>query len=253
MYGLLHSVFRDRSDGLLFKCFGLWHIAYILAFVLLFVFALLKLKGRDEAKKTSATKRFCDISFYIMLADFFFMPLAYGEIDVEKLPFHICTAMCVMSFLSYRVEKLKKYRINFATLGLISNFGYLLYPAGVMWHQTHPVSYRVIETLSFHGFMTVFGLLVLVFEADRNCIKRCYRDFVTVACMVAWALIGNCAYNGFYSGKEHFYNWFFVVRDPFYIIPESASRFVMPIFNILTFFLLEIVIYTVIYKAKREK
>ena len=105
---------------------------------------------------------------------------------------------------------------------------YLIYPAGVMWHAVHPVSYRVIQTLGFHGLISVACLLTLVF-GDLGT----WRQHLSVtAAMTAWAMLGNAVYNS----EARLYNWFFVVRDPFGILPAAVAPFVMPIFNILLFF-----------------
>ena len=144
-------------------------------------------------------------------------------------------------------------------LGFISNLVYLIYPAGVMWHAVHPISYRVIQTLIFHSVMTVYGFISLVYEIDRIDIKKCYRDLLVVIGMTAWAMIGNYTYNGVYDGADRFFNWFFVVRDPFYIIGESVSPFIMPIINIAIFFAVEMNIHLIIHyvkaiiKEKRKK
>ena len=193
-----------------------------------------------------------NISFGLYILDFFLMPLAYGEIDIEKLPFHICTAMCVACFLSNHIESLKPLRVHFALLGFISNLVYLIYPAGVMWHATHPISYRVVQTLIFHGIMSVYGLLTLVYDGKELSFKTCYRDLAIILGMTVWALVGNLLYNGDAGEYSHFFNWFFVIRDPFYILPANIAPFIMPFVNIGLFFGVEMLIYLIIKKTKRE-
>ena len=61
--------------------------------------------------------------------------------------------------------------------------------------------------------------------------------------MTLWALLGNYAYNGQSAGYDHFFNWFFVVRDPFYAIPARIAPLLMPFLNIALFFALEMVIH----------
>ena len=56
--------------------------------------------------------------------------------------------------------------------------------------------------------------------------------------------------HSFYS---HFFNWFFVVRDPFYAIPEAIAPFVMPFLNICVFLGVEIIIHIVILVIQRIK
>ena len=245
MYRFLNNLLSDKKGGEIFTLFGAWHFFYIALTIVTVVVVLLLLKNRGDNFKKSA-QIFIYIAFGLYILDFFLMPLAYGEIDIEKLPFHACTAMCVLCFLSYHNRFLEKYRLSFVLLGFISNLVYLIYPAGVMWHAVHPISYRVVQTLIFHSIMTVYGLLTLIYEHEKVDIKKCYRDLATIVFMTVWALIGNYAYNGSSDGYSHFFNWFFVVQDPFYAIPESISPFVMPLLNIIIFFAVEIIAHIVI-------
>ena len=253
MYSFLHKILSDKKGGEIFTLFGGWHFFYIALTALVIVVLLLALKNKSDGTKKRAAKMLIDISFGLYIADLFLMPLAYGEIDIEKLPFHVCTAMCVVCFLSYRVRFLEKYRTSFALLGFVSNLVYLVYPAGVMWHAVHPLSYRVIQTLLFHSIMTVYGFLMLVYERDGFDLRKWYRDLGVVACMTCWAMIGNYAYNGTSDGYSHFFNWFFVVRDPFYSIPEGISPFIMPFLNIALFFAVEMSIHLIIRLTKKRK
>ena len=253
MYRFLNNLLSDKKGGEIFTCFGLWHFVYIAIAILLFTALFLLLKGKDKSVKDRAMLTLINISFGLYVLDFFLMPLAYGEIDIEKLPFHICTAMCVMCFLSNHVDRLKPFRVHFALLGFISNLVYLIYPAGVMWHAVHPLSYRVVQTLIFHGIMTVYGLTVLVYDGKALSFKHCYRDLAIVSGMTVWALLGNLIYNGSSGGYSHFFNWFFVIRDPFYILPENIAPFVMPFVNIALFFGVEMLVYLIIVKASKRE
>lgn len=222
MYSILHELLADRTGGAVFRCFGLWHWIWIVLAAVLF-FRLLR--RRADPGRPAA------LAFGLYILDFFLMPLAYGQIDIEKLPFHACTAMCVMGFLSLRVKSLEKYRVSFALLGFVSNFVYLLYPAGVMWHGVHPLCYRVIQTLGFHALMSAGCLLTLVF-GDRALLGAWKRHLAVVVGMTLWAMLGNWVYNS----PARLYNWFFVVRDPFGLLPGEIAPFVMPVLNILLFF-----------------
>jgi membrane protein insertase Oxa1/YidC/SpoIIIJ len=57
--------------------------------------------------------------------------------------------------------------------------------------------------------------------------------------MTVWALLGNTLYNGL-DGR--FFNWFFVVRDPFYILPEGIAPFIMPVVMMAVMFTGEVLI-----------
>ena len=252
MYKILNNMLSDKKGGEIFRCFGAWHFIYIALAAAAFVVIFLLLKSKDRSAKDKVMLTLINISFGLYILDFFLMPFAYGEIDIEKLPFHICTAMCVACFLSNHIERLKPLRVHFALLGFISNLVYLIYPAGVMWHATHPLSYRVVQTLIFHGIMTVYGLLTLVYDGKDLSFKTCYRDLAIISGMTAWALLGNILYNGEAGEYSHFFNWFFVIRDPFYILPASIAPFIMPLVNIGLFFGVEMLIYLIIKKTKRE-
>ena len=252
MYSFLHNLLSDKKGGEIFSLFDGWHFFYLVLTMITVVIVLLFLKNKSHCTKEKTTQVFAHIAFGLYIADFFLMPLAYGEIDIEKLPFHACTAMCVLCFLSYHNRFLEKHRAAFVLLGFISNLVYLIYPAGVMWHAVHPLSYRVIQTLIFHSVMTIYGFLTLVCERDKFDLKNSCRDLVVVICMTLWAMIGNYAYNGTSDGYSHFFNWFFVVRDPFYIIPESIAPFIMPFLNVAIFFAVEIVVHLILWTVKRK-
>lgn len=253
MFDFLWNLLSDKKGGEIFTLFSAWHFVYIALAVTAVAVILLILKNKEKQAGQRVTRFLSSLAFGLYILDFFLMPLGYGEIDIEKLPFHACTAMCVMCFLSYRVKWLEKYRMSFVKLGFISNLVYLIYPAGVMWHAVHPLSYRVIQTLLFHCIMAVYGLLMLVLEASKDDIRKWYRDLAVTICMTAWAMLGNYAYNGTAGEYSHFFNWFFVVQDPFNMLSESVAPFVMPFVNIILFFALEMVINAVVRVAKRER
>ena len=111
MLQLLHGILADHQNGGLFTCFGIWHFCYIIGAGLVIALLMILLRKKETAVRMKTAGFFSDLAFGLYMADFFLMPLAYGEIDIEKLPFHICTAMCLMCFLSRHVRFLEKYRI----------------------------------------------------------------------------------------------------------------------------------------------
>ncbi len=242
MYPYLHRLLADRTGGEVFRCFGPWHFFWIGLTAAVFAGLYLHLRRCSGADRERVLGRLRSLVFGLYVLDFFLMPLAYGAIDIEKLPFHACTAMCVMCFLSRRSDLLGRFRASFALLGFVSNLVYLLYPAGVMWHGVHPLCYRVIQTLGFHGLMTAVCLLELIFGEPGGW----RRHLAVTAGMTLWAMAGNYAYNT----PERLYNWFFVVRDPFGILPAAVSPYVMPGLNILLFFALELAVCALIRRLK---
>ncbi len=246
MFEFLSGLLSDKKGDVIFTCFSFYHFIFIFVFISLVVASCLYVKRESKYKKR-VIESYINIAFGLYILDFFLMPFAYGGIDIEKLPFHICTAMCIMCYLSNHNEFFEKYKIQFATLGFLSNLIYLVYPAGVMWHAVHPLSYRVIQTLCFHGVMMVYGALVLIFENDGFKWKKCYRDLIVIAAMTVWALLGNTLYNS----ELRVYNWFFVVQDPFNMFSKSVAPYIMPILNIVLFFAVEVFVYFIFSKITK--
>ena len=253
MYAFLSELLSDKKDGAIFSCFGLWHLIYLCIAITAIVITIVYLKNKDKNVVQKTISLLINCAFGLYIADFFLMPFAYGEIDVEKLPFHVCTAMCVMCFWSRHNAFLGRYKQQFALLGFISNLVYLIYPAGLMWYQVHPLSYRVIQTLLFHGLMTAYGLLVLLFDDVKFDRKLWYRDLAVLASMTLWAVLGNTIYTGQAWGHTNNFNWFFTTRDPFYILPANIAPFIMPFLNITIFFVAEMLVSLILKRLRQQR
>lgn len=251
MYAFFSELLSDKKSGTVFSCFGLWHLIYLLIAITAIVITIVSLKNKDNGIVQKTISRLINCAFGLYIADFFLMPFAYGEIDVEKLPFHVCTTMCVMCFWSRHNTFLGRYRQQFALLGFISNLVYLIYPAGLMWYQVHPLSYRVIQTLLFHGLMTAYGLLVLLFDEVSVDRELRYRDLAVLVSMTLWSILGNTLYTGEAWGRTNNFNWFFTMRDPFYILPGNIAPYIMPFLNIAIFFATEMLVYFILGVLKK--
>ena len=252
MYAWLHGLLADRKGGEIFRLFSGWHFFYMALAAVLILSVCLMMRGQREERKRKACTVLIDLAFTLYMLDFFLMPFAYEAIDIEKLPFHVCTAMCVMCFVSRHHGKLYRYHGEFALLGFISNLVYLIYPAGVMWHAVHPLSYRVIQTLLFHCIMTVYGFLTIVLEKDAVSLKTWYRVLVISLLMTLWAMFGNLLYCGSAGTYSHDFNWFFTERDPFGMLPEQAAGYIMPALNIVLFTGTAVLILLILYLFRKN-
>lgn len=250
VYPVFKEMLSDKKDGIVFEYFGIWHFMYIALVIGLITFFIVYFKRRDEEQRRRITNVFIDIVFVLYMADFFLMPFALGEIDVDKLPFHSCTSMCIMCFWSNHNRFLGRFRVNFALLGALCNVMYIVYPSGVVSYETHPLSYRAAQTLLFHGLMIVYGVLVILFDENGLKLKRCYRDAVILLCLTGWAFIGNTIYSGEAGNYSRSFNWFFIRQDPFFVLPETIAPIVAPILNFIAFFSLEIIVYLIYGKVK---
>ena len=232
MYDILENLLKDHRENIIFKCFSIWHFLFMFIIFGGIITAIILLKNRSQKTKQKVLNIVITSVFALYILDFFLMPFAYGFIEVEKLPFHICTLSCVLCFISRHNKFLSKFRLQFAILGLIGNVCYVLIPAGSEWAQVAPYSYRVIQTLVYHGLMTMYGILAIIYDDNDMNWKHIYKDLIIIIIIVLWALIGNYAY----TNETTFRNWFFVVQDPFGAIPLNISRYIMPF--IITFFML---------------
>lgn len=248
MHQILQDLLSDRKGGPVFTCFGPYHLVYLGVILGVILAVIFLLKNKSATARSHAVTAALYTAAGLYAADFFLMPFAYGGIDVEKLPFHACTATCVLCVLARHNRFLGRFKDQFVLLGLLTNLIYVIYPAGVGWYLVHPLSYRVWQTLLYHGAMTAFGLFSLCFGEVKLEWRKCPRDLVFLCVMTAWALLGNTLYNGL-DGR--FFNWFFVVRDPFYILPEGIAPFVMPVVMMAVMFTGEVLIRLVCTAVKR--
>ena len=260
MYEILSEILSDKKGGIVFECFNIWHFLYVAVIFGVIIAVVLLLKNKSDSAKRRAADVAVGIALGLYALDFFLMPFAYGEIHIEKLPFHVCTAMCVMCFLSRRVKFLERFKGQIALLGFLSNLIYVLYPAGIMWCQIHPLSYRAVQTIMFHGAMTAYGIFVLAFGEVKLQCKKCHKELIVIGGMTLWALIGNILYDGSFGDYSYDANWFFLVRDPLSVIPADISPYVMPFVVIVALFAAEMLIYSVYYlvrhiayKAKKKE
>lgn len=258
MYTTLHNIFADQTGGEVFTCFSPWHFFYIFLVIATITLTLLWAKGKDQTARDKALKLFIGIAFGLYMLDFFLMPFAYGRIDIDKLPFHSCTSMSIMCFLSRNCKSLKKFRLNFALLGLLSNLAYLCYPAGVAWYEIHPLSYRAIQTLLFHSAMVTYCILTLLIDEEKLSFKHWYRDLAILCTLTVWALIGNTLYSGTLESVNYSedFNWFFVKQDPFDALPADIAPYIAPWLNIIAFFAAEMLIrwvFVIVRKKSAQK
>ena len=249
MFDILRKLLADQTGGTVFQCFDVFHCCFIVFFLAAAVLVCLYVKNKSVQTRTKVINGVVGAALGLYVLDFFLMPFAYGEIHIDKLPFHVCTTMCVMCFWSRYNGFLGKFRLQLAMLGFLSNLTYLIYPAGMMWLNIHPLSYRVVQTLVFHGVMMVYGALVLVYESQEFSWKKVYKDLVVIALMSAWARLGNFLYNS----AQKMYNWFFVVQDPFELFPANIAPYIMPFFNVMIFFAAALLVYAVAGAFARTK
>ena len=250
MYETISKLLEDKKDGYLFQCFDIWHICFLGIIFCAIILTLFLVKNKSELVKKRLLDLTVGFAFGLYMADFFLMPFAFGEIHIEKLPFHACTLTCVLCFLSRHSAFFGRFKKSFTVIGLISNFIFAVYPAGVMWYQVHPLSYRAVQTLLFHGVMAAYGIFALAFDKDITLDwKKIFKqDLIVLVLMILWALLGCYSYTGSYNGYNQWHNWFFVQTDPFQILPPTVAPFA----TLFAFLLADAVVHLIYFAIKKS-
>ena len=250
MFDFFRFLFEDRcSDTFSFKPFSFCHILYFLIIAIAIVLVLFWCKNKPKEFKNKVVNYSLNAAFILYIADFFIMPLAYGEIVIDKLPFHLCTSMSILCFLSRNTKKLAKFKNSFTLLGMIGALMYLVYPAGVTngpGQYFDGYTYRIIQTVLYHGLMVAQGVFAIALGDVVLKWDSFKYDVIIILFVAVWAMFGNFAYNGVVSeqcdcvegcqemidvySEEH--NWFFVLHDPLYIFPDETDGYYSPLIMI---------------------
>lgn len=249
MYDFISGILSKEEGNLVLKAFGIWHIFYLLIIFGGIILTLILLRNKDEKVKKRTINITINCAFILYILDFFLMPFAYGYIDIDKLPFHICTLMGVMAFVGRNNKFFNKYITQFTLLGLIGALMYITYPSGVADGKVFAFSYRIVQTMMYHGLVVAHGIFSLAFGDIKIEWKKIYKELIMISIMAMVAVVANLSY----SGKLGEFNWFFVSGDPFGIIPENIAIYVMPFIMILVIFIMNVIIYSIYYGIKYIK
>ena len=246
MFEIVKFIFEDRTtDTFSFKPFSLCHILYMLIIIFGIVTALIVFKNKDKEFKNKIINYTLNAAFGLYIADFFIMPLSQGVISIDKLPFHLCTLMSILCFMSRHTKVFAKFKTSFTILGMIGALMYLTYPAGVIngaGEFFDGYTYRIIQTVLYHGLMVAQGVFAIAFGDIELKWSNFKYDIITILCLTVWAMLGNEVYNGVVYGpcdcvegcieevviynEQH--NWFFVKHDPLYIFPDETDSYYSP-------------------------
>ncbi len=243
MYDFLHTLMQDKTGEPLFALYNIWHILIIIILAGIIVFISLFFRKKSVDTREKVLNILISSALFLYILDLFCMPFSCGYIDVDKLPFHVCTLMSVACFMSRHNRIVGKCKTSFTLLGLIGAFMYIVCPSGVADGTVSIFSYRIIQTLLYHGLMVTYGVCSLVFGDVKLKWKECYKELIVIACMVIYSVTGNILYKGIEDGRE--FNWFFVRSDPLGIIPTDIAPYVMPFVILVVFFVLVMLVYFV--------
>lgn len=257
-------LFDDRATPCEIALFNFWHILY---FVLIIGGIITAGVFLNRASVENQTKVFSILSIALCalyIFDYFAIPLYNTHtcddgtvlymLDVDKLPFHICTVLCpIVAFVQFN-KKFDRFREPVAILAIVAPLMYLTYP-GAAVGDLSAFCYKVLQTFIYHGTLLAWGYLNLATGTVKPRFKDCYKVLIGICLIAVWALIGNLTYGTAFdhSGSPH-YDWFFLTGSTFPFVPKPL----MPFAVIVAVFGVALCVYGLYYlvlhiQAKRAK
>ena len=234
-------LFSENNSSLQIGLFDGWHFLY-LAVILGGALALsLIYRNKSKGAQNKILRFFAYLTIGLYIADFFIMPLSdsYGQISVDKLPYHICTLMAVMAAFVQFNERFRRIKTPVVTLAVTSALMWMCYPGSALGGEP-PFSYRIFQTFMFHGFLFVWGVLNLSLGEVELDIRKIWKEFAAILMILVWAWFGNTVYG---NGQ----NWFFIKYSIFPFLPDEA----MPVATVVGVFLVCLAIYCIYFALKK--
>lgn len=212
------------------RAFNVWHFIYLGIIAAVMVVAVLALKGRQATTQKRVLNILAVSVLCWYIANFFLQPFAMGtnQLNVDKLPFHICTLMSIVAVWAQFSQK-DWFKEVAVTLAMVGTLMYLIYPSTAFGDDgMAPWCYRVIETMVYHSALFAWGFLSLTTGQVKLQYKHIWMPLVGLICVALWATVGNVCYNTSYLGKDGnpHYDWFFLTGTTFDMTKLAA---VMPL------------------------
>lgn len=232
------------NTGIKITPFSVAHLVYMFLIFGGIALAWYLLRDKDDSKKEKAL-RFLSYALVISyLSDFFVHDFVYGGLNMDKLPFHICTALCPLTAIAQFNRKGHKILEPMAVLATLAPMMYVCYPASI--GDGEPWCYQAVQTMFFHGVLLAWGVLNLALGKVRLNWKNCWKCAVVLVGITLWAKLGNVL-------LEH--NWFFLNEDALYIGLVSGGvipKWSLMIINPIVFFLAVLLVYAIAYPLQKK-
>ncbi len=148
-----------------------------------------------------------------------------GGLNMDKLPFHICTLLCPLALFAQFNKYGEKIKEPVVMLASLAPLMYIFVPASI--GDSEPWCYQTVQTMFYHGVLLAWGILNISLGIVKPNIKKCYKSAITLVAITIWAKFGNLILD---------HNWFFLEEDAFYIglvedgiIPKWSLMIINPI------------------------
>lgn len=237
--------------------FSWTHILYIVLILLTIVILTYIYFKKDQEKKSHLLDIIAILILVSYLADFFLQPFWHngtleenGNLIIDKLPFHICTALCPLIAYARFSKHGKVIKTPVMILSSLAPLMWLIYPGTALDTDLAFYSYEIIQLFFYHGLVFIYGCLALLLQDEVLDIKKCYKEAICVVGIALWATLGNILYS---EEGDSGYNWFFLKRPVFAFIPESINPYVIVVVMFLSCLFVYGVNYLVRYLIKTKK
>lgn len=241
MRDLVHWLFSEHNSDLQIGLFDIWHFFYLFVIFGGSVLLAVLFSKKTEQVKEKLIGLFAYLTVGLYLADFMIMPLSdsYSGISVYKLPYNVCTIMAVLvPFVQFN-SKFRRIKTPVVMLSVTCSMMWMCYPGSALGGQP-PFCYLIFQTFMYHGFLFCWGFLNMALGAVKPDIKKIWKEFIGILCILAWAAFGNAVYDG-----EQ--NWFFIETSIFPFLTDE----IMPLMVVLSVFVCCLVVYGAYYGIRR--
>ena len=224
MNKFFEKIFGTTSGSVEITLFSIWHILWIVLILGLALIAYFLLRNKSERTKTITLNVLAYLVIGSYILDFFIMPFSQGKIDIDKLPFHICTLTGIfVPFVQFN-KKFAPIKSVVCCFAIVSALMYITYPGSALGGIT-PWCYKVVQTFVYHGLVFAWGFLSVSLKAVTFQFKEIWKEAVGLVILIIWAFFGNYAYLGIPEG--HHYDWFFITGSTFPFVPSWLMPFVV--------------------------
>ncbi len=233
------------NTGISVTAFSIPHIVYLFLIVGAIVWAWFSFKNKSDEKKELLLKILVYALVISYISDFFMHDFVYGDgLNMDKLPFHICTVLCpIVAFTQFN-KKFKKFIEPVSLLAIVGPLMYIAYPASI--GSGEPWCYQAVQTMFYHGVLLAWGILNIALKVYKPSIKNCWKVAILLVIITLWAKLGNSLYED--------YNWFFLEEDAFYIglvANGIIPKWVLMIATPSAVFLVVLMIYGIYYGVQK--
>ena len=254
MRELFFELFKDShfDSGISVTPFSVSHIVYLLLIFGMVAALYFLMKDKPYEKRVRTLSVLVTLVLVSYITDFFMHEFSNASVvdgafvgdglNLDKLPFHICTVLCPLSLFVQFNKKLSKFIEPVAILAILAPMMYICYPASI--GDGEPWCYTTVQTMFYHGLLMAWGMLSLMLGIVKPEIRKCWHSAVLLVAITLWAKLGCILYG---------HNWFFLEEDAFYIgLVENGiiPKWLLMLINPTVFFIAVIGVYGVVYAVR---